>query len=60
MRVTGAVRNPGDHKGRPYSGNVFRGDICGRPRWSSYLDAAAYCVNSLRMILPPFITNLMR
>jgi hypothetical protein len=25
-----------------------------------YLDGAAYCVSSLRMILPPFITNLTR
>jgi hypothetical protein len=26
----------------------------------SYLVGAAYCVSSLRMILPPFITNLTR
>jgi hypothetical protein len=26
----------------------------------SYRDGAAYCVSSLRMILPPFITNLTR
>ncbi len=26
----------------------------------SYLDGAAYCVSSLRTILPPFITNLTR
>jgi hypothetical protein len=25
-----------------------------------YRDGAAYCVSSLRMILPPFITNLTR
>jgi len=26
----------------------------------AYRDGAAYCVSSLRMILPPFITNLTR
>lgn len=26
----------------------------------SYRDGVAYCVNSLRMIRPPFITNLTR
>jgi hypothetical protein len=25
-----------------------------------YRDGAAYCVSSLRMILPPFMTNLTR
>src|SRR5262249_51102695 len=27
---------------------------------TTYRDGAAYCVSSLRMILPPFITNLTR
>jgi hypothetical protein len=29
MRRWGA--KPGDHKGRPYKGNIDRGDPCGRP-----------------------------
>jgi hypothetical protein len=41
---------------RPYLGGIVRHD----GETNRYLVGAAYCVISLRMILPPFITNLTR
>ncbi len=54
---------PDCQKGRARPGGApaeprFRPESAGL--LSRYRDGAAYCVSSLRMILPPFITNLTR